>query len=110
VISEMQSFCGPCSQLPGPKVIELVFRKTDPDDRLRNLLGDFYLYGVAWMPHDDDFSPEFLALFMERFLAAKTNGFIEVEESHLMKLKKPGGNAVWNKDEYYKQVFEHKKP
>lgn len=57
VISEMQSFCGPCSQPPGPKVVELAFRKTDPDDRLRNLLVDFYIYGVAWMPHDDDFHP-----------------------------------------------------
>jgi hypothetical protein len=110
VIREMQSFCGPCSQPPGPKVIELVFRKTDPDDRLRNLLVDFYLYGVAWMSHDDGFSPEFLALFMERFLTARANGFVEVEKSHLMRLKNPGGNAVWNKDEYCKQVFEDKEP
>lgn len=109
VISEMQSFCGPCSRPPGPKVIELVFRKTHSDDRLHNLLVDFYIYGATRLP-DGDIPHAFLALFMRRFLAAKKNGWIEVGKSHRMTLETPGGDAAWNKSQYYKDVFEYKEP
>jgi hypothetical protein len=109
VISEMQHFCGPCSQPPGPKVIELAFRETNPDDRLRNLLVDFYIYGATRIL-DGNFPHEFLALYMERSLAAKKNGWIEVGKSRRTTLETPGGDAAWNKSEYYKDVFEYKEP
>jgi hypothetical protein len=99
VVDSIRSY-GHGNHTPGPGVIELAFRSTGDDAKLRCLLADLYIFNDI-PTHKTDYPRAFLELLAERFLHWRSSGGIIIDVMLAAKFKNDHQLAS---DEYHRRL------